>query len=274
MTDTRTLIPRTPMLKRYLEVRSCNQKDRLDLAREDQSDPASLAATFERSVTAFSMYDNPGEPFAPARTRSPTAGTDICRTDHICARLLSQGSISISPDGPTLEYVDRELFPARTATARPTHVQQGVELVRLDLLLRSGHGGLPVIGEVKTPSDVDAYYALVQVLAAASQLVTAPQAQRLRSQYGKANFADAGEDARVDVAIFVVDPERCGRIWNGPKGTPRYRPALDVIAEPIAEGLMRPDGIGVHVRSISKITLALVDTELCAELDWTYRATA
>lgn len=275
----RTLIPRTPMLERYLNVKESNQPPRVKHAVRDREHPERLVADFLESVEMFSQYDNRDEAFHDPR-KDPVASAALWETDDVSARLLESG-LSVTSSNERLrardlgfDYVGREIFAARTKETKPTHRMQRVELVRHDLLLCSRNGGLPVVGEVKTPTDEDPYYALIQVLAAASQLVTPHQAERLRRQHPEAHFVAAEEDRRVDVALLFVNPERCNHAWQPTKTAQRYRSSLEAAAPRLASTLVGQDGIGQFVRRIILVRLALVDGEMRGEADWVYEAIA
>lgn len=236
-----------------------------------------LVDDFVTSVTAFEAFDNVTQPFCPRRRPPVAAKDELWRTNDVSGRLDPEsawpGSGELVVHGAsTLAYIDRELFPMRivngkSAAERYSHRVQTADkaasdnplpMVRLDLLLCSADGR-PVVGEVKTPTDVDQYYAVIQALTAASQLVTRNQYARLCEQYEHAGFrdADSGDTPQVDIAILSVDPEHCGpRSFSRPAGA-KYRPLLDARGEELAESLMNEPALTQYVRRISFITLRL-----------------
>lgn len=287
----RTLIPRTLMLERYLLLKPPARRRALDLSRgteaarlaiaeNDEAKPAMLIAHFKESVARFRHYSNVDEPFHPCRA-PPMPGPNLWETDDISGRLLAVGTLPLDAVITSttqranlgVAYVGREIFAARTAATKPTHRMQGVELVRHDLLLRSLDGDLPVIGEVKTPTDKDAYYALIQLLAAASQLVTSNQMCRLRQQEPTAGFVDASADPRVDLALVFVDPDRCGRSVQPTKTPQKFRTDLDAIACRVAKLILGRDGIGDYVRRIFRVDLGLNDGRLVGKVKWAHETT-
>jgi len=276
----RTLIPRTPMLERYLTMKA-SQKLRLSIAQGDAAQPKALVAAFHESVARFGVYANVDEPFHDERP-DPVPGPDLWRGDDVAGRLKAMGDFhltgSVIKNGKppasadlTVAYVGREIIAARTTTI-PTHRMQRVQLVRHDLLLRSCDEGLPVVAEIKTPTDQDAYYALIQLLAAASQMVTPNQRQRLRRHEPKAGFAEADADARVDLALVFVDPDRCDRVVEPTKSPQLYRPALDSIAPQVAQLLLTEGGIGQYVRRIFRADVGLRDGQLEGAVVWAFEA--
>lgn len=237
-----------------------------------------FAADFVSSVEALEAFDNTAQPFRPSARRPPVANpAELWKTNDVSGRLdpasTPRGLAALDIEGhEPLTYVDRELFPMRltndagadvayshtTQTASAAASGEGaIPMVRLDLLLRSTDG-VPVVGEVKTPTDVDTFYAVVQALTAASQLVTRNQYARLRAQYESEHFVDAGHGGpQVDVAILAVDPTACGSrsVDEIPKAT--YRPQLDQLGRTLARLLMEQPQVTRYVRRISFVTLRL-----------------
>lgn len=88
----------------------------LAMAEEFLRDPGPLARAFGRSVAAFSAYENVDEPFYPSGRNEDlearTATRRIGGTNDLAAWLIHQGSGEA--DGLGFEYVDREVWPART----------------------------------------------------------------------------------------------------------------------------------------------------------------
>jgi hypothetical protein len=73
----------------------------------------------------------------------------------------------------------------------------------LDLLLQDKHSGLPIIGEIKSPGDVNLFLALMQALVYAVELTSSSQAQRLKKfykQFAELPCDDAG--CCCDVFLF------------------------------------------------------------------------
>jgi hypothetical protein len=280
----RTLIPRTSMLERYLTMQR-SQKMRLSIAEVDDADPAILIKDFGESVARFQPYANVDEPFHDDDRAAPVAGSGLWKTNDITGRMIDMGELKLQgrvTRGKSeevlsdlgLSYVDREIIAARTAATPPTQFLQRVALVRHDLLMRSLDGDLPVLGEIKMPADKDAYYALIQLLAAASQLVTPDQHQRLRKQEPDAGFVGATDEPRVDLALVIVDPNRCGQPVEPTKTEQPYQPKFDAIAPRIARLILEQDGIGDYVRRIFRVDVRLDDDgQLHGEVSWAFRPT-
>lgn len=220
-------IPETPILRRYLELKEQGGEPvLLDKARA--ADAATLAREFEESVERFERYDNP-EPFHARGRLSQTAGKP---KDRI-AELLRTSPLEVEGLG-TLEYVDYEIVAART-TGEFSHERQGAKLVRNDFLLRRGE--TPVVAELKTATDRDAYYALVQLLACGAQLATANQRRRLHGCY-----PELGTDGPLDL-LHLVQPR--------PKPS-RDRQELDRIGAALAAELVESGAIADYVGRIAR----------------------
>lgn len=287
-------IPTTPLFSRYWDLRhrradgsdeGVSYARRRELAEADRDQPAALAQAFTASVEAFGTYENRDQPFHDGRNAPERKGegTGLVETDDVAARLCEAGGLTVEPrDGAGatrhLSYVDRELVPVRT-TGENSHRRQKAKLLRLDLLLRDDAEGIPVIGELKTPSDVDSYVALIQALAVTAQLVTEPQRARLRGLYEPFDSWDSG----VEIAILAVSLEHAGqaKAFDKPRAYADRnadnemldRPKIDAAVEPIAQGLMADARVAEHVRRISLLELRLQsDDTLSAHTRWSYSA--
>jgi hypothetical protein len=156
------------------------------LAIAQVTNASDLAADFGASVAAFEEYCNP-EPFYETARKPLKTGqqipANIERTEHFAAVLKAHGCCRIE-DGPNFDfrYVERELVPARTTgVARYSNGEDPRRLIRFDLLLA---GELPILSELKLPKDnASAFYALIQLLASASELATTHQRARLWQYY-------------------------------------------------------------------------------------------
>lgn len=152
--------------------------------------PGLLAGMFHRSVERFGEYTNIEEPFYPERpprkdlpdaTKIDSIGGDLCLT-----AFLKIGGTAEVVDSPELSFrfVDRQIVPARTTgNVVYENDERSIRGCRLDWLLANAHDRLPIIAEVKVGSDKDPFYALIQLLMYAAELVTVSQLARLQRHY-------------------------------------------------------------------------------------------
>jgi len=161
-----------------------NTAQQLAMARATNA--ADLAANFAHSVAAFQTYSN-GEPFyetgrKPLKTPQEIPA-EIRRTEDFAAILRAQRNGCVENDASlNFRYVEREIVPARTTGGvQYDNGDRPSRWIRLDLLLA---GELPILGELKLRNDnASAYYGLIQLLASASEMATAPQHARLLRYY-------------------------------------------------------------------------------------------
>lgn len=169
-----------------------------------------LAATFERSVEHFEKYDN-SERFYPSHARrtplpDPKSVSTIARTEELASLLQAAGTLHVD-DHPELSfrYVDREIVPARTTGA--AIFEDGTAATRtrhLDVLLANALDSRLIIGEVKIRSDKNPFYAVVQSLMYAAELVTENQLKRVEKSWPNEFAIPQGSDRAVaDVYILL-----------------------------------------------------------------------
>lgn len=245
------IIPETTIVARYVDMKKMRQSDRLATAKRDCANGGkTLGAIFRDSVAEFARYENL-EPFRDARRKDlPEPAEELHTTLQVAAHVQAAGEML------GMRLVDREIVAARTKLLRPTHTEQGVTLVRNDLLLR-GRDGQPVIGEVKTRTDSDGYYALIQLLACAAQLATPNQRARLAAQPGYQLDADLP----IDLVHFTTAHEPAAAT---------YKPDLDDAGEALASALMASDSLGPDIGTISRVELDVKDGTLRAKRLWSY----
>jgi hypothetical protein len=211
-----------------------SQIQRVELARQYIDDPQPLVELFARSVSAFALYANPNEKFVGDGRTDPPPVRDTKKIDTGPAaaaylRFLEK-TINIEGLGGYV-YVDREVRPARTTSGPDAGMAnrfddeartRSTSAMSADLLLRSLPNGRPTVGEVKLSTadgdDADPFYALIQALALASQLVSASQRARLCRYYK--GFAEKGP---LDVLVFLF-------LMGEYKGTRTYRKELVELA--------------------------------------------
>ena len=134
-----------------------------------------LLRRFDQTARAFGAPID--EPFYDT-TRSDPAD-HLSRPDRITSTIefaaqISDGAPWPVDSSPSLafRYVDRELSPLRS-TGSHRFARRS-----LDLLLANANDDLPIYGELKIGGDKPAYFALVQLLALAADLL--PESQRVR----------------------------------------------------------------------------------------------
>jgi hypothetical protein len=227
------------------------QAARKELAEHYVANPSELPAMFERSTRTFATYSNIAESFV-GNTRKEKI---VTRVDEITtgpkaaaymARALHGRTFHIDDLGEYV-YIDREVRPART-TSRPEATMANrydseapsTTAISADLLLSAHPDRRPTVGEVKLSTangdDADAFYALIQALAAAAQLVGARQRERLKRWYPAAEFAGSGP---VDVLVFDFQLGRRA-------GNQTYRPELQALAGQICTHLDSSDVVGLN----------------------------
>jgi hypothetical protein len=223
--------PRTEMLGLYrsLHEPQCRGlQAHLALAQHFRARPDELAARFAVSVGQFSRYSNPRQFFhrgalspkqEPTAPRTPAPGAcaplparahAIERTVQFAACASRAGELRLGDTGPQLRYVDRELDCLRTEPGvRLDDGSLSKRAIVLDLLLEDLETATPVFAELKIGGDEDAFYGLIQALAAAVHLVTPAQRLRLRNVYGLSG-ATRNIGPYADVYVIFVAPKLVG----------------------------------------------------------------
>jgi hypothetical protein len=291
MSGTR-IIPVTPIMRRYQELRRMRQERRLAEARRLVAHPGYLAALFADSVADFTAYSNATDRFYPKRPDHVPAD-EIKRTNDLVLRLLAQKRISpvdapgrltahdagpsviaVPADKLAMEYVDRELLLQRTTSPAKwddgRHNRGGV---RLDVLLADARDRTPVVGELKLPGDMDPFFALFQALACAAHLATPNQYERMRRHLPDGRFPELSGAPRLDVCVLFIDPPDYDPATL-PKG--RYMADLKTCAEMLAPKLLAQDALAATVRRITALAVRAGDdkTKVSAEVRWAWQRRA
>lgn len=229
-------------------------------ARRDRN-PATLAEFFQRSVERFSEYSNVEEPFYPDRPArqelpNPQAIDRISGTLSLTAFLKAAGTARFV-ENPDLDFVfvDRELVPARTTgNAFFENDERAIRVRRLDWLLANAHDQLPIIAEVKVGNDKDPFYALVQLLMYAAELVTPAQLTRLRRHYPdrfKLPDSPGGEtdDQRPVMDLYII-------ISNYNPRSELRQEILEATSQ-LAQRLVVEKGVSRYIRKIACLDVTL-----------------
>jgi hypothetical protein len=282
-------IPTTPLVRRYRDLGTMSQAQRLAQARDDLERPEALASEFAASVERFRAYDNAREHFYPPTRAVRKAGAVVERTNDVVLALRDRGGLDPldAPDrvsdhdagfGVTAvaaadlacDYVDRELVVQRTTS--PAAWDDGASNrgggTRLDVLLADRADRTPIVGELKLPGDRDSYYALVQALACASNLATPNQYARMRAYCPAGRFPARESPPRLDVFVLVF--EEPGREGLPPKG--RYANDLKLAAEALAPRLLAQPAITRYVRRIATVRLVPADGVIGAHVRLAWEA--
>lgn len=287
--SAKRIIPITPIMRRYQELRKMPQAQRLAEAQRLVAHPGELADEFAASVVHFTSYANLNEHFYPPERAKREFAEDVKRTNDLVLRLADQqrfapvdapGRLTTHDAGLSvtavpaaqlaMNYVDRELLVQRTTSPAEwedgTHNRGGV---RLDVLLAGAADRTPVVGELKLPGDMDPFFALLQALACAAHLATPNQYERMRRHLHRGKFPELPGPPRLDVCVLFVDPPDYDPA-QPPKG--RYMADLKTAAETLAPQLLTQDSLAGTVRRIAGLGMALSDDGgVAAEVRWAWQ---
>ena len=243
--------PLTEMLELFRVMNPHGLGKSQRFAKKFKNDPADLAGRFLRSVEHFGSYSNIDQGFHDKPTIFKAGhGLQIQRTVDLGQRLSGAGDCAIPGTDLAFTYVDRELDCMRTYPGQKLEDgEPSKRAIVLDLLLRH-KDGTPILAELKIREDADAFYGLVQALAAAAHLVTEKQLERLAKQYPVLRINE--REPRVDICVLLYPAGRR-------KGT---RVPLLKDAQEIALGFLAHEGIGKLIRDISFVDARLDDEQL------------
>lgn len=252
--------PITEMLglyRRLSAIGSNNLTAHLGLATEFGKRPEELSARFALSVSQFARYHNPGQGFhdGDGVAPIPSVPEEINRTVHFAAHLAAreQWDVAEAPD-LAFGYVDREPDIMRTFPGQP--LDDGTpskKAMVLDLLLRNARHGTPIVAELKIKEDENAFYGLVQGLAAAAHLVSASQRIRLTNTYGLPYTTTDGPYLDVYVILFR----------HPMKGV---RPEILERSKEIRNALIETASVSALLRRIEFLHSDLIDGSLTFEV--------
>ena len=250
-------IPVTELFELYGLLRKMQQQDRLAMASWLASEPDVLARMFSRSVKQFEAYHpNPGEPFhrghkSPPPNSQPDAETGrgvACRLHDASSGPFGSWRVTARPK-IEMALVDYELKPTRTTGgARFEDGRPATSGLTLDLLLRDP-SGVPAVCEVKTPTDMDPFFAVVQALACTAELVPILQRERLTTQFKK--LARTGP-----LDVFVLQIPSPADV----KST--YLPQLKEKAIELIVGLRKQKQLKAQIRRLALLEWRKTDSEV------------
>ncbi len=204
----RMTIPITELRKFYDMFKVFKLETQIQVAHDfsrTKTNQQKFVDVVNRSVKQFATYDNQVEHFYPPdpkrKSLFPTSlkGAFMNGEDAITTiRDVNWASMA----RPKLTYLDREIAPRRTTrsefdageSARNSGAG-GVDLVAWDI-----EQDIPFIGEIKTITDSNAFYALVQVLTYYSELSTPSQIERCNTH----NLFKRELDADQKFALGII----------------------------------------------------------------------
>lgn len=250
-------IPATFLRSVYGSMRLfCSLKTQLAMARDLQRgrNCQYLAEWFDASVRHFSQYTNDRDNFVPQipprRPLPPVAEiTALYGTTALTAIADNgQGCVVEGAPGLSFRYVDREIVPARTTGgALYENGEPATAGKRLDWLLANLRDKTPILAEVKIGDDRNPFYALIQLLMYAAELVTLSQRQRLNrcypDKFAMPDGVDGEDGRRVDLYIVLAD-------YNGASAV---RASLLDEVQGICEQLSAQGVFRQHVRNLACI---------------------
>jgi len=192
---TNRQIPRTRLREIYKLLTTCSRtRFQLDFARELSrgNNPKMFSHYLHDDVQRFHQYDNTQDELCQYNNRRAlpdiAAIQSIECTNDLSALLEHQQTLEVRTKGAdspinTLHYIEREVRPCRT-TGNATYVDglTAAAQPHLDLLL-ADKARQPYLGEVKIGGDRNPFYALIQLLMYASELLGPYQKQRLGQSF-------------------------------------------------------------------------------------------
>jgi hypothetical protein len=237
------MAPVTQLREYYDVLGALKEEEQTALAEFHVDDPQFLLAyRFGKSVEVLESHPRIDQSFYPVgRTNPPSPPTpvdEIRSTIQFASQLCDQSPRTVEgAEGLTFRYVDRELFPLRTTG------QDRADPRRLDLLLANTHDRTPVLAELKIRTDRPAYFALVQVLMLAAELLVPAQRERLSLHYPEADLAWPEHGPWADVYIIAFESPAAGE---------NRKRALRA-TEQIAERLVKDEVFARYVRRVAYV---------------------
>lgn len=207
----RSPIPLTRMRRFYEMMRMLNEaKLQGDIAKylTEEGRAKRIQVMFKESESHFARYGNPEEAFhervKPDWLQAYANHTSVF-AKCLVARLrpnVTYDPIEIE-DGNAVHVIDYELSLFRTTGGAAfedgkTGTSSGSG--GMDLLLQDNETRIPVVGEIKAPTDRDLFLALVQALTYATELTTQNQLDRLVKHYPDRNFCTEGR--KCDIVLI------------------------------------------------------------------------
>ena len=200
--------PTTQLRDYYDALHALKEHEQTVLAEAHAADPTLILHRFNHSLKAFNAPID--EPFYSTKRSDPA--THLCPPDQINSTIkfaahIADGATRPVVSNPALafRYIDRELSPLRTTGS------QRAARRSLDLLLANDNDALPIYAELKIGSDRPSYFALVQLLALATDLLPPPQRQRLKQHPGGSRLRWPQTGPYADLYIITLNPPTRGK---------------------------------------------------------------
>ena len=233
----------SPLRDYYAALLALKEEEQTALAEIHKNDPRLLVRRFRRSVKDLEAEAEIEKKFYPSgRTDPPSPPTpvdQIRRTIEFASQLCDRRPRTVAGAKELgFRYVDRELSPLRT-----TERHRKVARRSLDLLLANAHDRTPVLAELKIRGDKLPYFALVQALMLAAELLVTNQRARLRRHRPAADLAWSEQGPFADIYVLAFDPPA--------RGTYRER-SFDA-AEEIARRLIEDEVVSRYIRRIAYV---------------------
>ena len=198
------------------------------------------------------------EPFYPASDGTNQVATPLPQLPQRIANNIDLNRLLIHQQNghgrvlnhPELDfaYVNREIILTRTAgNATFSDGQPATAAKRLDWLLSSHHDRRPIIAEIKVGPDMNPFYALIQTLMWAAELVTFNQASRLKrcyqDQFHLPELEGNPGDPPIAVDLYLI-------LCKYDSQDDIRREILE-ITERLCEHLMTEQAVSSHIRRIA-----------------------
>lgn len=184
-----------------------SQAFHLAAAKECARAPKALDAIVAESFRHFSRYDNRNEHFHPRKTSSLTPArsvSEVAANNLVQALAVAPGTVVGHPE-LSFGFVDYEISPVRTTgSAFETGAAGRSSRGGIDLLLKNSLDGFPIVGEIKAATDKNPFFALIQGLMYAVELVTESQRSRLTSSY-TGHFSCTATGPWIDIYLILID---------------------------------------------------------------------
>lgn len=239
MTEPPPAEPTTTHLRDYYEVLlALKEEEQTVLAEAHAEDPTLLIHRFTESVETAELRVGQGiESFHDRARLAPAESLEeIKSTIDFARQLVDRECVVADPHSELgFEYVDREIFPGRT-TGRARMRKRTA-----DLLLVNVKDRLPVVGELKIGSDRPTYFAFVQALMHAAELVSETQRARLKREYESAKFTWPADGPYVDLLLIAYEPPQTGE----------FRARSTAATEKIAEKMIAAPTVSKWLRRIA-----------------------
>ena len=235
---TQPRLPISQLRQLYDALGNLKEQEQTALAELHAEDPTLLLRRFRESVKVLTKVPLIADPYYDSARKPlpfpPTPVHAIKRTEHFASRLADRRPRHVKgAEELDFYYIDREISPLRTATTDAPRRS-------LDLLLANAHDRTPILAELKIGPDKPAYFALVQVLMLAVELVVPAQGARLlahRPTKGRLRL-----DRRLADLYLIA--------FNSPERG-KYRPRLFQATERIAEQLVEDRLVSEYIRRVA-----------------------